>query len=153
MEIIPQVGELEIALWALDMGDNMESGTILQPLSGATESDLPMAKVKKRQKLENEILERQVTICKAFANSTRLRMLDLLGQRDWSSAELQDELGVSKANLSQHVLILKSAGVILRRRQGREVFFSLAMPEVKRACQLIQHVLRVQIRNGQKLGF
>jgi ArsR family transcriptional regulator len=111
-----------------------------------------MATPKKRHRLENEILERQVTICKAFANSTRLRMLDLLGQRDWSSGDLQRELGVSKANLSQHVHILKSAGVIVRRRQGREVTLSLAMPEVKRACQLIQHVLRAQIRNGQRLG-
>lgn len=105
-----------------------------------------------RQSLENEICERQVLICKAFANSTRLRMLDQLGQHDCSAAALQKSLGVSKANLSQHVSILKSAGVILRHRQGRQVFFSLAMPEVKQACQLIQNVLRVQIRNGTKLA-
>ncbi len=104
-----------------------------------------------RQSVENEIFERQVLICKAFANSTRLRMLDLLGRHDWSAADLQKTLGVSKANLSQHVMVLKSAGVIVRRRQGREVIFSLAMPEVKQACQLIQHVLRAQIRNGQRL--
>ncbi len=109
-----------------------------------------MAKPRK-QSLENEIFERQVQICKAFANSTRLRMLDLLGRHDWSSADLQKTLGVSKANLSQHVMVLKSAGVIVRRREGKEVFFSLAMPEVKKACQLIQHVLRAQIRNGQRL--
>ena len=47
--------------------------------------------------------------------------------------------------------ILKSAGIILRRRDGKEVSFSLAMPEVKKACQLIQDVLRAQIRNGQRL--
>jgi ArsR family transcriptional regulator, arsenate/arsenite/antimonite-responsive transcriptional repressor len=130
----------------------METSTTSQLSPGATAGDPTMPKPKKRHQIENQILERQVMICKAFANSTRLRMLDLLGQRDWPSAELQSELGVSKANLSQHVLILKSAGVILRRREGREVIFSLAMPEVKRACQLIQHVLRAQIRNGQKLG-
>ncbi|MBZ5657165.1 MAG: hypothetical protein LAO56_18015 [Acidobacteriia bacterium] len=38
------------------------------------------------------------------------------------------------------------------RREGKQVYFSLAMPEVKKACRLIQHVLRVQIRNGQKLA-
>jgi len=109
---------------------------------------------KKRAKhadVENEILERQVLICKAFANSTRLHMLDLLGKRDWSAAEIQKELGISKANLSQHAMVLRSAGVVVRRREGKQVYFSLAMPEVKKACQLIQHVLRVQIRNGQRL--
>jgi DNA-binding transcriptional ArsR family regulator len=104
-----------------------------------------------KQSVENQILERQVLICKAFGNSTRLRMLDLLGQRDWSAAALQKALGVSKANLSQHVTVLKAAGIIVRRREGRNVFFSLAMPEVKKACQLIQGVLRAQIRNGQRL--
>lgn len=101
--------------------------------------------------MENEIFERQVAICKAFANSTRLRMLDLLGKHEWSAGDLQTALRVSKANLSQHVSILKAAGVIVRRRNGREVYYSLAMPEVKKACQLIQNVLRAQIRNGKRL--
>jgi DNA-binding transcriptional ArsR family regulator len=110
-----------------------------------------MKKVSKRQSLEKEILERQVMICKAFANSTRLHILDLLGKRDWSAAEIQKELGISKANLSQHAMVLRSAGVVVRRREGKQVYFSLAMPEVRKACQLIQHVLRAQIRNGQRL--
>jgi ArsR family transcriptional regulator len=110
-----------------------------------------MKKGSKRQSLENEILDRQVMICKAFANATRLHILDLLGKRDWTAAEIQKELGISKANLSQHATVLRSAGVVVRRREGKRVYFSLAMPEVKQACQLIQHVLRTQIRNGQRL--
>ena len=110
-----------------------------------------MKKGSKQSDVENEILERQVLICKSFANSTRLHILDLLGKRDWSAAEIQQELGISKANLSQHATVLRSAGVVVRRRQGNQVYFSLAMPEVKKACQLIQHVLRAQIRNGQRL--
>ena len=112
---------------------------------------LTMKKSSKQTDLENEILERQVMICKAFANSTRLHILDLLGKRDWTAAEIQEELGISKANLSQHAAVLRSAGVVVRRREGKQVYFSLAMPEVRKACQLIQHVLRVQIRNGQRL--
>jgi DNA-binding transcriptional ArsR family regulator len=112
---------------------------------------LIMKNSSKQWDVENEILERQVLICKAFANSTRLHILDLLGKRDWSAAEIQKELGISKANLSQHATVLRSAGVVVRRREGKQVYFSLAMPEVKKACQLIQHVLRVQIRNGQRL--
>ena len=110
-----------------------------------------MKKGSKQWNVENEILERQVLICKAFANSTRLHILDLLGKRDWSAAEIQKELGISKANLSQHAMVLRSAGVVVRRREGKNVYFSLAMPEVRKACQLIRHVLRAQIRNGQRL--
>ena len=48
--------------------------------------------------LQAEVFERQARICKAFANSTRLRMLDLLGKRAWAASELQENLGISKAN-------------------------------------------------------
>lgn len=109
--------------------------------------------VKKRERsgIEAEIFERQARICKAFANATRLRMLDLLGRRDWATAEIQEELGVSKANLSQHVAILKAAGIVAARREGRQLYLFLAMPEAKRACHLIHEVLRAQVRNGHKL--
>jgi len=98
-----------------------------------------------------EILERQVRICKAFANSTRLVILDLLGSREWPVSKLQAELGVSKPNLSQHLAVLKAAGVVVTRRQGKQVYCALAMPEVKSACLLIRNMLRAQLRNGRKL--
>ena len=111
-----------------------------------------MAKTKrKRASPDSEIFERQARICKAFANSTRLRMLDYLGKRDWAASELQKELGISTANLSQHVAILKAAGIVGTRREGRHIYFSLLMPEVKSACRLIRDVLRAQIRSGQRL--
>ena len=102
--------------------------------------------------LQTEVFERQARICKAFANSTRLRMLDLLGKHDWGASELQEQLGISKANLSQHVAILRAAGIVSARRDGKAVYFSLTMPEVKSACQLIRDVLRAQIRNGRRLS-
>jgi DNA-binding transcriptional ArsR family regulator len=102
--------------------------------------------------LQAEVFERQARICKAFANSTRLRLLDLLGQRDWAASELQKRLGISKSNLSQHVAILKAAGIVASRRNGQAVYFSLTMPEVKSACRLIRDVLRAQIREGRRLS-
>jgi DNA-binding transcriptional ArsR family regulator len=128
----------------------MVATAVSRQLDGSDERS-DMKRASKQRNLENEILERQVMICKAFANPTRLQILDLLGKGDWTASEIQKELGISKANLSQHAMVLKSAGVVVRRREGRQVYFSLAMPEVKQACQLIQHVLRVQIRNGRKL--
>lgn len=105
----------------------------------------------RRNGIETEVFERQARICKAFANATRLRLLDFLGKRDWSAAELQEELGISKANLSQHVAILKAAGIVGTRRKDGRTYCSLLMPEVKGACRLIRDVLRAQVRNGQRL--
>ena len=101
--------------------------------------------------IEAEVFERQAHICKAFANPTRLQMLDCLGKRDWMAADLQKQLGISKANLSQHVAILKSVGIVGTQRKNGRVYFSLLMPEVKSACRLIRDVLRAQIRRGWRL--
>jgi ArsR family transcriptional regulator len=102
--------------------------------------------------LEDEIYERQVGICKAFANPTRLRILDMIATHEETGASLQRELGITTANLSQHLSVLKAAGVIVTRREGKTLHCSLAIPEVKQACQLIRNVLRAQLRNGRRLG-
>jgi DNA-binding transcriptional ArsR family regulator len=105
-----------------------------------------------RRQLEEEIYERQVGICKAFANPTRLRILDLVAHRDCAASDLQKDLSISKANLSQHLAILKAAGVLVTHRDGRRVYCHLAIPEVKQACALIRNVLRAQIRNSRHLA-
>jgi DNA-binding transcriptional ArsR family regulator len=104
------------------------------------------------RQLEDEIYERQVGICKAFANPTRLRILDMIATHDETSTSLQRKLGVSTANLSQHLAVLKGAGVVVTHREGKNVHCSLAIPEVKQACHLIRNVLRAQLRNGRRLG-
>jgi DNA-binding transcriptional ArsR family regulator len=100
---------------------------------------------------DEEIFERQAQICKAFAHPGRLRILDLLGERERSISELQRFLGLSKTSLSQQISILKSAGVVSTRRNGKHIYCSLAIPEVKDACQLIRGVLRAQIAASNRL--
>lgn len=101
--------------------------------------------------MEDVIYERRAQICKAFANTSRLKILDLISKREHTVTELQNELGLAQANISQHLAILKSAGVIDTRREGNQVYCFLSIPEVRQACQLISNVLRAQIRNGSKL--
>ena len=98
-----------------------------------------------------EIFERQARICKAFAHPGRLQILDLLGQSERSSSELQEILGISKTSMSQHLALLKSAGVLATRREGKQIYCTLAMPEVKQACELIRKVLQAQIAASHSL--
>jgi len=88
------------------------------------------------------LYERQAQICKVFANPTRLHVLDLLGRKARGVSELQAALGVSKANLSQHLAILRNVGTVVTRRNGKQVYCALAFPEIKQACGLMRQVLR-----------
>lgn len=105
----------------------------------------------KNRDLDYEVFERQAMICKAFANPIRLRLLDILAAGEHGVSDLQKELGISKANLSQHLAVLKSAGVVVMERRGKLGFCSLAMPEVKQACAMIRDVLRGHVREARRL--
>ncbi|HET7183666.1 MAG TPA: metalloregulator ArsR/SmtB family transcription factor [Terriglobales bacterium] len=107
---------------------------------------------RKNNGVKNEIFERQAAICKAFAHPTRLHLLDLLGKGECGVGSLQNRLGISKANISQHLTVLKSAGVVITRRTGKQVYAALAIREVKQACHLIHRVLRTQIRKQHRLA-
>ncbi len=102
-------------------------------------------------KAENRICEMQVRICKALANTTRLRMLDLLGKRAYTVSGLQAELGIPLANVSVQLATLRSAGVVVTEKKGRQVYCSLALPEVRQACHFIRQVLKAQVRKTQSL--
>lgn len=101
--------------------------------------------------LDNKIYEMQVKICKAFAHPARLRMLDILGKGERTASELQNELGITAANTSQHLTILRNAGVVSTRKEGKQMYCSIAMPEVRSACSLIRDVLRAQVRSEREL--
>lgn len=110
-----------------------------------------MAKIGKPQP-DERVYEMQAAICKAFANPIRLHMLDLCSQGERSVSELQEALDISATNVSQHLTILKAAGVVATRREGKQIFCSLAIPQVKQACGLIRDVLRARLANGRDLA-
>jgi DNA-binding transcriptional ArsR family regulator len=126
-----------------DRGVRYHQLTELQPLATSVR--------RKHTRLDKQILERQVHICKAFANITRLQMLDLLNEGEWAAADLQHALGITKPNLSQHLAILKASGIVSTRREGRNIYCSLGMPEVRKVCHQLRDVLRAQIRKGSDL--
>ena len=101
--------------------------------------------------IEAMVYEKQAELCKAFANPVRLQIINKVCNCECPASELQDSLSISKANLSQHIAVLRSAGVILTRRQGKQLFYSLAIPEVKQACDLVRKVLYAQLESAQKL--
>ena len=100
---------------------------------------------------ENRIYEMQVRICKALANPTRLRILDLLGKKRYTVSGLQRELGVALANVSVQLATLRAAGVVVTEKKGKQVYCSLSLHEVRQACHFIRKVLKAQLRNSQNL--
>ncbi len=106
-----------------------------------------MKKLSRRSGADKTLYERQAVLCKAFANPTRIHLLDLLGRGEVGASDLQEELGISKANLSQHLSILRTAGVVSTRREGKRLLCELSAPAIKQACDHIRNILKGQNRN------
>ena len=105
---------------------------------------------KRKSNGEHELYERQAVVCKAFANSTRLQLVEMLLRGERWAAELQAGLGISKANLSQHLSVLKSAGVVATRREGKQLHCGIAVPEVKQAMGVFRNMLKAQGKESRR---
>lgn len=87
------------------------------------------------------IYELQAQICAALAHPVRLQILDLVSDGEKNAGELLEVLQIPKANLSQHLSVLKDGGVIQARKEGLFQYFSLAIPKIKEACGMIKGIL------------
>lgn len=65
----------------------------------------------------------------ALSDETRVRIVDLLASGERCVCELQDAVGAAQSRLSFHLKVLKEAGLVGDRRQGRWNYYSLR-PEV-----------------------
>jgi ArsR family transcriptional regulator len=68
-----------------------------------------------------------------------------------TASELIERIGLSKANLSQHMSILKSKGVVLGRREGINIYYRISNSKIIQACDLMREVLLEQLQEKGKM--
>ena len=98
-----------------------------------------------------EIYELQADVCKIFSNAKRMEIISMLKDREMSAGELLEKIVLSKANLSQHMAVLKAKGVILTRREGVNMYYRIANPKIIQACNLMREVLMEQIQEKGRI--
>ncbi len=83
---------------------------------------------------------RAAAIGRALADPKRLCVLESLSLGELSVGELSTRVGCQVPNMSQHLAVLRSAGLVLSRRDGSTVYYRLADPTVIEAYRLIQQL-------------
>jgi len=81
-------------------------------------------------------------VAKALANGRRAEIVDVLANGERSVESLATEVHQSIANTSQHLQILKNAGLVTTRRYGTFVYYRLASPEVVGFWRALQGIAR-----------
>lgn len=69
----------------------------------------------------------------------RLAMIHLLRDREHTVGELVAALGVRQPNVSQHLNVMRDAGLVATRREGTTIFYRLAYPRIVEACEERPH--------------
>ncbi len=64
-------------------------------------------------------------IFNVFADPVRLRIVELLREKDWTPSKLADELGLSRPTITHHLNLMRRAGVVFCEKRGKEVICSL----------------------------
>jgi rhodanese-related sulfurtransferase/DNA-binding MarR family transcriptional regulator len=77
---------------------------------------------------------------KALASGNRLELLEALGQSERSVEELAKLTGMSVANTSHHLQVLREGGLVKSRRQGVQIFYSLSDDQVAMVLAGLGHV-------------
>jgi DNA-binding transcriptional ArsR family regulator len=98
----------------------------------------------------DEITILQAEVLKSLANPRRLEILHVLARGPIEVGHLADAIGAGQPNVSQHLAMLRAAGIVEAERDGREVRYRLADPDVMIACGIMRSVLeRHLIRLGK----
>jgi DNA-binding transcriptional ArsR family regulator len=97
----------------------------------------------------DEITILQAEVLKTLASPRRLEILHVLARGPIEVGRLAEAIQASQPNVSQHLAMLRNAGIVEAERDGREVRYRLADPDVMVACSLMRAVLE---RHLTRLG-
>jgi DNA-binding transcriptional ArsR family regulator len=86
--------------------------------------------------------DRSAAIAKALADAKRLCVVERLADGERSVSDLSRDVGCQVPNMSQHLAVLRAAGIVETRREGSTVFYRLADPQVLEVYRLLQQVAR-----------
>ena len=90
---------------------------------------------------DDEILYDLAELFKVFGDSTRIKILYALSERELCVCDISELLGVSQTAISHQLRVLKGAKLVKYRREGKNVFYSLDDDHVRSIInQGMEHV-------------
>lgn len=101
---------------------------------------------------DRTIFEMQSEVCKTLASPKRIEILNALKDGEKTVSELVYILGVPKANVSQHLAVMRHKGILKSRREGINIFYRVSNNKVIEACVLMKEVLMEQMKEKGKIA-
>src|SRR5215813_5000973 len=78
--------------------------------------------------MQNALRQFKADFFQALAHPTRIAIVEQLRDGELSAGTLIERLGVEQANASQHLAVLRAKNILVNRKEGNQVFYSLRNP-------------------------
>ncbi len=104
-----------------------------------------------KREFKNKVYEELAKITKALANPHRLEIIELLAQGEFSVEQIAAQTGLSVANASQHLQVLKTSQLVDITRQGNFIHYRLANTNVFKAWKALRELGVERIATIEKL--
>ncbi len=91
--------------------------------------------------MQQPLYQMKADFFKTLGHPVRIRVLELLSEREHTVSEMLDEIGIEAANLSQQLSVLRRAGLVTARREGLSVTYELTSPQVAELLSAARGIL------------
>jgi len=117
---------------------------------------LPLANIHNLEysnRLQPSLRAYKASVFQALAHPTRIAIVEKLRNGELSAGALQEQLAVEQANLSQHLAILRNRQIVLNRKEGNQVFYSLRNPVLVEVLDIMRRYCQANLTEAiQMLG-
>jgi ArsR family transcriptional regulator len=90
-------------------------------------------------------------IFQALAHPTRIAIIELLADGELSAGELIERLGMEQANVSQHLAVLRAKQLVVNRKAGNQVFYSVRDPIILKVLALMRRYFQKHLKEALEM--
>src|SRR5579864_9587037 len=101
--------------------------------------------------MTQELRRFKAEIFQALAHPTRIAIVELLRNGEMSAGQLIEQLGLEQANASQHFAVLRGKQVVVNRKEGNQVFYSLRDPVLIEVLDILKRYFYSQLSETSAL--
>jgi DNA-binding transcriptional ArsR family regulator len=102
--------------------------------------------------VRQELDRLHASVCKGLADPKRLLIINVLRDGQMSVSEICEELDLPQSNVSQHLAILRDKGLVISKRDGQFVNYSLTSMKIIEAFDLLREVMAEQVSASASVG-
>lgn len=95
--------------------------------------------------MTQELRRFKAEIFQALAHPTRIAIVETLGSGEMSAGQIIEELEIEQANASQHLTVLRSKQIVVNRKEGNQVFYSLRDPVLIEVLDILKRYFYSQL--------